>query len=241
MPQKNHQNPQYTARRIVDIHTVHRIGQHPCPIASRCLPWYTRAMDEALPNPLPDASAPSKAVVPYDPELALDICARVAGGESLSEISEEAGYPKPRIFYTWVARYEELAKLYSQSREMQGHFYFDKAIGLAHDTSAGPNGLDPKRAQVAIVAFFTAAGRLAPRFYSEKAQKVPAIAIQINTTLGMSGATKVEVEEGVYHVEAHIVPEGDGEPGSDGLGKSPVPAKAGPRRKATKAKRGRVG
>ena len=197
-------------------------------------------MSETLPNPLPDASAPSKAVVPYDPEIALDICARVAAGDLLKEIAKEPGYPTPTAFHSWVLQHEELATMYFKAREMMGHYFFERMIELANDTST-VNGLDPKRAAVAIGAFGNAAGRLAPRFYSEKAQKVPAIAIQINTTLGMAGATAVETEEGVYHVEAHIVPEGESEPGSDGIGKSPVPAKASARRKAIKAKKGRVG
>ncbi len=200
-------------------------------------------MSKTLANPLP-AAVPTEvrqqALVPYDPELAMTICERIAGGELMKAICEEDGYPSPTAFHGWILRDETLAKVYGQAREMQGHFYFDRMLEVANETVDGEM-LNPKAAAVAIGAYSSAAARLAPRYYSDKAQKVPAIAIQINTTLGLggSGAEAVQSEEGVYTVEAYIVPEG--EPDGESTAKPPVPAKASAKRRESKAKRGRVG
>ena len=127
---------------------------------------------------------------------------RVAEGETLTKILKDKGMPTPRIFLFWRARYEELAKVYAESRVVQGHGYFDRIIELADQVTrkVDDGGIDPRKAQTAISAFQWVAGRLVPQEYGDKGQKTPAIAIQINTTLGVDEGN-VKAEEGSYIIE----------------------------------------
>ena len=155
------------------------------------------------PNPLPvkaETEHPMTKHV-YEPELALTICAEIGNGITCKAACEKAGIPT-FAFQLWRARYPELAKIYSEARVTQGHGFFDRIIEIAEDVVSGPNGIDPRRAGVAISGFEWVAGRLVPQEYGDKASKVPAVAIQIITTLGMKGASVVE-EEGVYTIEVN--------------------------------------
>lgn len=56
----------------------------------------------------------------YTEELALDICARIASGETLIEICDEYGYPEERTVRGWdIANVEGFSTLYARARALQ--------------------------------------------------------------------------------------------------------------------------
>ena len=159
------------------------------------------------PNPLP--SRPDRKKFPlakYEPELALEVCVRIAGGETLKGIMAEKRMPTTATFHTWRVRYPELGKIYSEARVVAGHRYFDDVADLAHQAAlpvSDPNAIDSRKASVAITAKQWLAGKLVPQEYGDKIAKVPAVAIQINTTLDM-GDGKVQSDEGQFKIELTV-------------------------------------
>lgn len=153
------------------------------------------------PNPLPVKAETEHPMTkfPYEPELALGICARIASGETLTAVCKDLDLPV-WSFQLWRTRYPELGKVYSDARVVQGHGFFDKIAEIAEDVARGPNGIDPRRAGVATSSYQWLASRLNPQEYGDKATKVPPVAVQIITTLGVKGANVIE-EEGVYTIE----------------------------------------
>ena len=139
----------------------------------------------------------------YEPELALEVCVRIAGGETLTKIMDSPRMPTTQTFHVWRARYPELAKLYSEARVVQGHGYFDEVADLGKRLTnplVDQDSIDSRKAQVAISAFQWLAARLVPQEYGDKASKTPAVAIQIITSLGIDDG-KVKEEEGKYVIE----------------------------------------
>lgn len=98
----------------------------------------------------------------YTPELAAEICRRLAEGESLKSICAEDGMPSRPTFFAWVADRPEFLNMYRAAREMQAHAVAEQAVEdalAAEDAAKGRLAFDARR-------WF--ASKLAPRVYGEK-------------------------------------------------------------------------
>jgi hypothetical protein len=127
----------------------------------------------------------------YDPEKAVEICTRLALGQSLASICKLETFPCEATVIKWLNNPSNLAggspfvKLYARARELQADAYFDSIIDIADDTSRdiitlppeegeegnGKTVLNPvavSRAKVRIDARFRLCGKLNPKKYGDK-------------------------------------------------------------------------
>lgn len=71
--------------------------------------------------------APSK----YDKKTANRICARLAGGQTLTRICKDRDMPCREVVYDWIKRYPEFKVAYEEARERQADFMVDEILDIA--------------------------------------------------------------------------------------------------------------
>lgn len=69
----------------------------------------------------------------YSLELAAEICARIATGESLNKILKDNGMPDTVTVYRWLAIHEDFRHMYTLAREDQGETHADLIVDLADE------------------------------------------------------------------------------------------------------------
>lgn len=74
-------------------------------------------------------------MVRYSPEIAAEICQRLAAGESLRAICRELHMPSEAAVRQWVAADTAFASQYAQAREAGYHAMADEILEIADDTS----------------------------------------------------------------------------------------------------------
>lgn len=101
----------------------------------------------------------------FDPEVANEICERLATGESLRKVcgqDRKEHLPGQTTVYQWLATNEEFAKQYAQARESQAETYADQVVDealTATDAAIGRLRMD---------ALKWAASKLAPKKYGDR-------------------------------------------------------------------------
>jgi len=101
----------------------------------------------------------------YTPELAAAICARMAGGETLTAICREPGMPCHSTVRLWAVEDRDgFSARYARAREAQAHAIAEGALDgarCATDAALGRLEFDARR-------WFAA--KMLPRTYGEKAE-----------------------------------------------------------------------
>jgi len=69
----------------------------------------------------------------YSLEIALEICDRIADGESLVKICSDAKMPKKTAVYEWLLRHKEFAEIYARAREDQADTLADEIHAIADE------------------------------------------------------------------------------------------------------------
>ena len=69
----------------------------------------------------------------YSLEIALEICDRIAEGESLVKICSDAKMPKKTAVYEWLLRHKEFAEIYARAREDQADTLADEIHAIADE------------------------------------------------------------------------------------------------------------
>jgi hypothetical protein len=67
----------------------------------------------------------------YDPQLAADICTRIANGEALRQICQDEGMPVQSTVYLWLSRFHEFSDMYTKAREDQADTLADEIHAIA--------------------------------------------------------------------------------------------------------------
>lgn len=111
----------------------------------------------------------------------MQICERLANGESLKAICEDEGMPARSTVFKWLAENKPFSDMYARAREEQADAIFDEIIEIADDgrndwmerrgeEDAGwvTNGENIQRAKLRIDARKWMAGKLRPKKYGEK-------------------------------------------------------------------------
>lgn len=93
------------------------------------------------------------------------ICERIADGESLRAICQDADMPSATSVMRWLAADAGLSEQYARAREIQGDGEFDKAREIAF--AATPETVQVARLQYDAVKW--RAGKLRPKVYGDKA------------------------------------------------------------------------
>lgn len=119
----------------------------------------------------------------YSHEVADQICERIADGESLKGICEDAEMPSKSTVFKWLSIHAEFADKYARARETQADAIFDEILDIAddgrndwmerkdaEDENLGwrENGEALRRSQLRIDARKWMAGKLRPKKYGEK-------------------------------------------------------------------------
>jgi hypothetical protein len=103
----------------------------------------------------------------YTPELAAEICDRLAGGEPLQAIcSSSDAMPDPKTVRRWRDAHPEFRLSYARAREDAGDAWAERALAAAMKA-------DPVTAAAARVKFDALrwyASKLAPKVYGDKLQ-----------------------------------------------------------------------
>jgi hypothetical protein len=103
----------------------------------------------------------------YTPELAEEICIRIAGGESLRKICKSEGMPAFQTVLRWAfhADQEEVGNFheqYARARELQAELRADEIVEISDNTK------DAARARVRIDARKWVASKLLPKRYGNR-------------------------------------------------------------------------
>lgn len=98
--------------------------------------------------------------------LAVEVCTRIAGGETLKEICESEHMPAFTTFYEWKMGSKELAEAYSCARVDQAHTWADEIRDMAKNTDV--ENWKPRQIQINALQWLCA--RLHPHQYSDKLQ-----------------------------------------------------------------------
>jgi hypothetical protein len=71
----------------------------------------------------------------YSPELATDICDRIASGLSLREICRADDMPEAKTVYRWLAdgQHPEFRQQYARAREIQSELMAEEILEIADD------------------------------------------------------------------------------------------------------------
>jgi len=99
----------------------------------------------------------------YTDELAVEICERLAAGESLNAICKDSGMPSEAAVRLWVIDDREgFAARYERARDTQVDHFVDEIVAIADGEP------DPQIARVRIDARKWVAGKQRPKKYGEK-------------------------------------------------------------------------
>jgi hypothetical protein len=60
-----------------------------------------------------------KAYVPFDVNVAMDICSQIQDGGILTKILSKPGYPTPTNFFEWLKKSKKLFDLYQSSKQIR--------------------------------------------------------------------------------------------------------------------------
>ena len=117
----------------------------------------------------------------YDAAIASAICERIAKGESLRGICEDAEMPAASTVFKWLNEQPSFSEQYARAREAQADTIFDEILDIADDArndwmerrgeeDAGwqANGEHIQRSKLRIDARKWMAGKLRPKKYGEK-------------------------------------------------------------------------
>jgi hypothetical protein len=141
----------------------------------------------------------------YRPELAIEICERVAEGETLRQICQSDGMPTATTFRRWVVAEEPLREAWHAARELKADTLFDEALDMARAVAEEPGTTQRLRGyDLAMQQLRWSAGKLNPAKYSERSQLSFIVPIQINTSLDLGQPGAVTEQGSVYEVKAEI-------------------------------------
>lgn len=137
-----------------------------------------------------------KRMTAYNPQCALEICTRVANGETLKQIcTKENGIVSPMTFQKWCKMFPDVARAYQSARQLSAQAFEEKALDLAEGLATGSQTAQEIRArEVAMGQWRWSASRRDPASYGEKAPVNMVVPIQIITPLDLSG--NVGADEG---------------------------------------------
>jgi hypothetical protein len=71
----------------------------------------------------------------YSPELADEVCALVAEGKSLRQVTELPGMPSRRAVQYWLSRFPDFREKYECAMMLLGEFWAHEIIEIADDSS----------------------------------------------------------------------------------------------------------
>ncbi len=102
----------------------------------------------------------------YTPELADEICRRLAGGATLRSICRDAGMPDASTVLAWAREMEGFSQQYARSREIGYQVMADEILELADDRAE-----DPQRSRLQVDARKWLLAKALPKIYGDGQQR----------------------------------------------------------------------
>lgn len=109
--------------------------------------------------------------------LGIDICARLAEGQSMRTICAADDMPDRRTVERWAAADPDFAASIARAREAQADTLAAEVVEIADDATATPDGIEHAKLRIAARQWY--AGKVRPKVYGD-VQKGPAALVQIN-------------------------------------------------------------
>ena len=100
----------------------------------------------------------------YTPELAAEICSKLADGLSLKAICLGDDMPDKATVYRWIAKHDEFRDLYAHAREDQADTLADEIVDIADNCERD----DANKARLQVDARKWVAAKLKPKRYGDK-------------------------------------------------------------------------
>ena len=129
----------------------------------------------------------------YTEELALEICTRIAEGESLRSVCRDEDMPATSTVMKWVLENHIFSEQYERAREAQADSLFDELVDIADE--ATPDNVQVQRLRVDTRKW--AASKLKSKRYGDKLQVGGAAdlpPIQTRNTLDVSALTLEQLD-----------------------------------------------
>ncbi|MEQ5254196.1 ubiquitin carboxyl-hydrolase [Providencia sp. Je.9.19] len=102
----------------------------------------------------------------YLPEVADDICALLANGESLRKICKRQGMPAIRTVMYWLQKHDDFMQQYVRAREGQAESLLEEILEIADDCSPDPAAVAKAKLQVDARKWYIT--KVAPKKYGDK-------------------------------------------------------------------------
>lgn len=128
-----------------------------------------------------------------------EICERIANGESLRGMCDDAALPAMSTIFKWLTEDETFSEQYARARETQADALFDDILTIADDgrndwmerkNADGQNigwmenGEVLRRSHLRVEARKWMAGKLRPKKYGDKLDVEHSGQMEINVTIG---------------------------------------------------------
>lgn len=102
----------------------------------------------------------------YMPEVADDICALLASGESLVKVCKRPGMPDKSTVFRWIAEQEGFRDKYAKATEARADAIFEEMFDIADDVT--PDSAEVAKARLRVDTRKWALARMNPRKYGDK-------------------------------------------------------------------------
>lgn len=76
---------------------------------------------------------PPSTTMPFSQAIAVEICRRLAGGESLRSICSDDGFPVEHTVAKWSRLDPDFSAAYAHARELQAEHFADEIVDIADD------------------------------------------------------------------------------------------------------------
>lgn len=99
-------------------------------------------------------------------DIAEELCARIAQGNSLSKVCEADDMPTVACIYKWFGKYPELVELYARAKEDSADADQDRLDQIAEKVLTGE--YEPQQARVAADIIKWSASKKRPKKYGDR-------------------------------------------------------------------------
>ena len=102
----------------------------------------------------------------YSPELAADICSRIAEGASLRSICRSASMPSASSVFLWLTKYPDFSENYATAQKERAEGLFEEMFEISDEVAPEPSEVAKARLRVDTRKW--ALARMNPKKYGDK-------------------------------------------------------------------------
>jgi transposase-like protein len=101
----------------------------------------------------------------YGPELVERICAEVATGESIADITKQPDFPSEKTVYRWLSKYAEFREAYAAARSLGIEKHANDIIAIADAAELTNENINKARLRIDARKWILA--KLLPKKYGD--------------------------------------------------------------------------